>query len=263
MADDYRDMARAALNWAQYAKEQGIAGLGDTRPAKASVRAPTSVQAAAPVVTHVAAPAVQKAPALVRPISGAGAEEKRRRMEELAKKVDGCRKCALANGRTNIVFGTGDPASPLVFVGEGPGADEDAQGLPFVGRAGQLLNKMIESIGLRREQVYICNVVKCRPPNNRDPEPEEAEACWPYLEGQLTIIQPRLVVGLGATAVKRLMRKNIPIGKIRGQIQPLELGEWSGDFLPTFHPAYLLRSPGQKAEAMRDFFKIKSLAGMG
>jgi DNA polymerase len=159
-----------------------------------------------------------------------------------------CTRCKLARGRTNLVFGVGNPRAELMFVGEGPGADEDAQGEPFVGRAGQLLTKMIEAMGYRREEVYIANVVKCRPPNNRDPEPDEIAACEPFLKAQIAAIRPKVVVALGRFAVQTLLRDQTPITRQRGAWRDYE----GVRLMPTFHPAYLLRNPPEKAKAWAD-----------
>jgi len=159
-----------------------------------------------------------------------------------------CTRCALARGRTNLVFGVGDPRAALVFVGEGPGEDEDLKGEPFVGRAGQLLTRMIEAMGFRREEVYIANVVKCRPPGNRNPEPDEIAACEGFLKAQLAAIGPRVIVALGKFAAQTLLRETTPISKLRGR-----WFEYAGvKLMPTFHPAYLLRSPEEKKRAWED-----------
>lgn len=159
-----------------------------------------------------------------------------------------CARCKLAGGRTHLVFGVGNPSAELVFVGEGPGADEDRQGEPFVGRAGQLLTRMIEAMGYRREEVYIANVVKCRPPENRTPEPDEMASCEPFLRAQLDAIRPKVIVALGKTAVQALLRETTPISRLRGR-----WFEYQGiRLMPTFHPAYLLRSPDEKRKAWED-----------
>ena len=155
----------------------------------------------------------------------------------LADLGEDCTRCKLHEGRTKLVFGSGSPEAKVVFVGEGPGADEDAQGLPFVGRAGRLLTKWIESIGMTRDEVYICNVVKCRPPGNRAPEKDEISTCSPFLYRQLNVIGPKLICCLGATALKALLGKTVAIGKMRGQI----LDFHGKKMLPLYHPAYLLR----------------------
>jgi DNA polymerase len=159
-----------------------------------------------------------------------------------------CTRCKLAGGRTKLVFGVGDPAAQLMFVGEGPGADEDVQGEPFVGKAGQLLTKMIEAMGFRREEVYIANVVKCRPPGNRDPEPDEIAACEPYLKAQIAAVGPKVVVALGRFAVQTLLRDPTPISRQRGRWRAYE----GVKLMPTFHPAYLLRNPPEKKKAWED-----------
>jgi DNA polymerase len=162
------------------------------------------------------------------------------------KALQGCRLCKLCDGRTTIVFGTGNPRAGLVVIGEGPGADEDAQGKPFVGRAGQLLTRMLESVGLSRDDVYITNAVKCRPPGNRNPEGDELTACAPFLASQLAVIQPRVVLALGSVATQALLRTREPIGKLRGRLHPYG----AAVLIPTFHPAFLLRNPGQEYKRM-------------
>ena len=159
-----------------------------------------------------------------------------------------CTRCKLAGGRTKLVFGVGDPRAELMFVGEGPGADEDRQGEPFVGRAGQLLTKMIEAMGYRREEVYIANVVKCRPPENRNPEPDEMDACEPFLRGQIAAVRPKVIVALGKVAVQALLRDTTAISRLRGRWFAYE----GVKLMPTFHPAYLLRSPEEKKKAWED-----------
>jgi len=159
-----------------------------------------------------------------------------------------CRRCKLAAGRTTLVFGVGNPAAELMFVGEGPGADEDREGEPFVGKAGQLLTRMIVAMGFRRDEVYIANVVKCRPPGNRNPEPDEIEACEPFLRGQIAAIRPKVIVALGKFAAQTLLRDTTPITRLRGRWMTYE----GVKLMPTFHPAYLLRSPDEKGKAWED-----------
>ncbi len=177
-------------------------------------------------------------------------------LEALAAAVDGCLRCKLGHGRTNLVFGVGNSGADLVFVGEAPGRDEDEQGIPFVGRAGQMLTRMIENvIGIPRSEVYICNILKCRPPGNRNPESDEIDCCEPYLHKQIEIIQPRLIVALGKFAAQWLLQTKIPIGKLRGKF-----GRYRGiPTLATYHPAYLLRNPGQKRTVMDDLLRIKAV----
>ncbi len=165
--------------------------------------------------------------------------------------LQGCPRCKLSQGRTTIVFGSGNPRAELVCIGEAPGADEDAQGKPFVGRAGQLLTKMLESVGFDRERdYYIANILKCRPPGNRSPEPDEVAACEPFLLAQLGTIQPKVILALGAFAAQTLLKTKEPIGKLRGRVFPL----YTTVLIPTFHPAFLLRNPGQefKRQAWED-----------
>jgi DNA polymerase len=159
-----------------------------------------------------------------------------------------CTRCALHMGRNKLVFGDGDPNARLMFVGEGPGADEDAQGLPFVGRAGQLLNNMITAMGLRRGDVYIANIVKCRPPQNRVPEPDEAYTCSPFLFRQIDVIRPEVIVALGATAATYLLGGKSPLSALRGRVHQAR----GAKLIVTYHPAYLLRDPRQKKEAWAD-----------
>jgi DNA polymerase len=179
---------------------------------------------------------------------------------EVRGELGECSRCKLAGGRTNLVFGVGRPDAELLFVGEGPGADEDAQGEPFVGKAGQLLTRMIEAMGLRREDVYIANVVKCRPPGNRDPEPDEIAACEPFLKAQIAALSPRIIVALGRFAVQTLLRDTTPITRQRGRWR-----EYEGvKLMPTFHPAYLFRNPGEKKKAWEDLkLVMKELPGKG
>ena len=179
-----------------------------------------------------------------------------------------CTRCKLhKQGRKQIVFGVGNPRAELMFVGEGPGADEDAQGEPFVGRAGQLLNNMIKAMGLRREDVYIANVVKCRPPGNRTPEPDECETCSPFLMRQIAAIKPKVVVALGATAARNLLAMNSSLGDLRGRFYDFKPAGsdsgWSGARLAvTYHPAYLLRDPRQKGEAWKDLQMVMKYLGI-
>jgi len=194
--------------------------------------------AAAPTIAPPASPAAVLAP-----------EERLRRLEVLAGTVRGCTRCALHAGRTQTVFARGTGSSRLCFVGEGPGADEDAQGFPFVGKAGQLLDRMIIAMGFSRDEVYVCNIVKCRPPDNRKPEPEEMAACMPYLKEQLELIAPEVVVALGATAVQGLFGTSEGITRLRGR---WKLYAGRIPVMPTFHPAFLLRNPAAKREVWDD-----------
>ena len=169
-------------------------------------------------------------------------------LRAIREDIGDCTRCGLHHGRKNIVFGVGNPHAELMFVGEGPGADEDVKGEPFVGRAGQLLNKMIEAMGVKREEVYIANVVKCRPPDNRTPERDEMETCSPFLYQQIAAIQPKVIVALGATAAKALLNVNEPMNALRGRWHDFR----GTKLIATYHPAYLLRDPRQKKETWKD-----------
>jgi len=216
-------------------KAPPLAAAAEASPARAALDPGAS--GAAPAPTRVDAP-----PALPP-------EEKQRRLAVLAETVRGCTRCALHTGRTQTVFARGTGASGLCFVGEGPGADEDAQGFPFVGKAGQLLDRMIEAMGFGRDDVYVCNIVKCRPPENRKPEPEEMAACMPYLAEQLEVLSPEVIVALGATAVQGLFGTSEGITRLRGR---WKLYKGRIPVMPTFHPAYLLRTPSAKKEVWDD-----------
>ena len=174
-------------------------------------------------------------------------------LETLRKEVSSCERCPLAETRTNVVFGEGHPRARLMFIGEAPGGDEDKQGRPFVGRAGQLLTKIIESIGLERKDVFIANILKCRPPGNRNPLPSEIAACSPYLIKQIELIRPEVICALGKFAAQTLLNTETPISRLRGTFY-----DFRGiKLMPTYHPAYLLRNPGGKKEVWED---MKSLA---
>jgi DNA polymerase len=170
--------------------------------------------------------------------------------------IGDCTRCKLHKlGRRQIVFGVGNPAADLMFVGEAPGADEDIQGEPFVGRAGQLLTKIIEAIGLKRGDVYIANVIKCRPPQNRNPEQDEVDTCEPFLFRQVDVIHPKVIVALGTFAARALLRTLDPISRLRGRVYDYR----GAKLLPTFHPAYLLRNPGAKRDVWEDMKVVRTL----
>jgi len=179
-------------------------------------------------------------------------------LEELREEIGDCRRCPLSEGRTNLVFGVGDPNADLVFVGEAPGRDEDIKGEPFVGQAGQLLTRIISAMGLSREDVYICNVIKCRPPGNRDPLPPEIEMCEPFLRAQLSIIKPRAICTLGSFASQTLLKSEVRISRLRGQLR-----DYNGiPLMPTYHPSFLLRNPHAKREVWEDIQKLMELLGL-
>ena len=179
-------------------------------------------------------------------------------LERIREDLGECTRCRLHKQRNKIVFGAGNPRAELVFVGEGPGHDEDVQGLPFVGRAGKLLTQMIEAMGLTREQVYICNVVKCRPPENRKPEDDEVATCSPYLYRQLDVIAPKAIVCLGATAAQALLKTKDSISRFRGNWFEYR----NTKLMVTYHPAYLLRNPTAKGEVWKDLQKVMALLGL-
>jgi DNA polymerase len=210
--------------------------------------APVPVPARAPAVPAPAAPPVARveAPLGVREPSGAPDQ---RTWDELVAAVDSCTRCPLHATRTKPVFGVGNRTAQWMVIGEAPGADEDRQGEPFVGRAGQLLNSMLKAIGLAREQVFIANILKSRPPNNRDPRPDEVHACLPYLYRQIELVNPRLILCVGRIAAQTLLETDTPIGKLRGTLHRIATNR---PMIVTYHPAYLLRSPGEKRKAWSD-----------
>ena len=224
----------------QFLKDIGVESLdlGSNREvSKTAVKKPSSpVQASTPPPPPAAAPPADSS------------------LEAIRADIGDCQRCKLAPKRTNIVFGSGNPNAELVFVGEAPGYDEDQQGLPFVGRAGQLLTKIIESINLKREDVYICNVLKCRPPENRNPEPDEVAACNPFMKRQLASIKPKVVCCLGTFAAQTVLQTPAPISKLRGKFFDID----GMRVIATFHPAYLLRSPDKKREVWEDMKQIRA-----
>jgi DNA polymerase len=189
------------------------------------------------------------------PPPSAGAAARGAALRELGEEAASCVRCRLAGGRKTVVFGDGNPDADLMFIGEAPGAEEDRRGLPFVGPAGELLTRIIGAIGLAREQVYIANILKCRPPKNRDPNPEEAAACEPYLNRQIALLAPKIIVAVGRIAGQTLLKTNTPIGKLRGRVYAY--GPGGTPLLVTYHPAYLLRSPREKAKAWQDLVFAK------
>jgi uracil-DNA glycosylase family 4 len=206
---------------------------------------------APPVVPAVGSPApmAATAPSAIAP----GAAD----WEGLAARVRACTLCGLHRSRTQTVFGVGKRDASLFVIGEAPGADEDRQGEPFVGRAGQLLNAMLRAIGLPRSEVFIANILKCRPPNNRDPEPSEAASCTPYLSQQIELVKPRVLLAVGRISAQWLLQTDAPIGRLRGRA--LTYGERGTPLVVTYHPAYLLRSPLEKAKAWTDLCLVKEL----
>ncbi len=266
--------------WLQYGEDLGIGPYfrdravtpGNDGASPALGPAPLSqgfaANAAAPPSTTPGRAFALGASNLMPPVALGAAEPS---LFEIASRIEGdtleriredigadCARCKLSKARKNIVFGVGNPKADLVFIGEGPGHDEDVQGEPFVGRAGKLLTQMIEAMGLRREDVYICNVVKCRPPENRLPEKDEIATCSPFLLRQIAVIQPKVLCALGACAAQTLLQTTQGISRFRG--------EWfdmlGAKFIATYHPAYLLRNPSAKGEVWKDLQKIMTVLGL-
>jgi len=247
--------------------EEGLEGLPATAPTRAAAPKAAVPAASVPARDGVssrdaaagAASPPRPASAPIEMLSRYPGLEKTTTLEELRAFIGDCQRCKLAPLRTHLVFGVGNPEADLMFVGEAPGADEDARGEPFVGRAGQLLTDIIErGMGLRRADVYICNVIKCRPPDNRNPEADEVAACEPFLMRQIDLVQPRAIVALGTFAVQALLKVKTPISRLRGnwhEVRGVKL-------MPTFHPAYLLRSPGEKRWVWQDIQEVMKLLGI-
>ena len=194
----------------------------------------------------------QKQSAISSRITNLASSEKIVALKTLREEIGDCQRCKLSKGRTNIVFGEGNVGAEVMFIGEGPGMEEDRQGRPFVGDAGQLLTKLIEKMGFKREDVYIGNIVKCRPPLNRDPEDDEINTCLPFIKGQIEIISPRVIVALGRISSQTLIGLKVPISKLRGRFY--QYG--NVPLMPTFHPAYLLRNPKDKWRVWEDAQKV-------
>lgn len=220
---------------------------GDAQAAGREIPAAAEGQSAAGSTPDTPATGVMPAVDLTLP-----ADERLRRIRD---EMGDCVRCRLHAGRTNLVFGVGSPEALVMFIGEGPGAEEDEQGEPFVGRAGQLLTQIIKAMGYAREQVYIANVVKCRPPGNRNPEPDEIAACSPFLRAQIAAIRPRVIVALGKFAAQTLLRTDTPISRLRGRFHQLD----GVPVMPTFHPSYLLRNQAAKREVWEDMKQVMTL----
>jgi uracil-DNA glycosylase len=238
-----------------YLSEIGYGDLylrsGQSRQASAPAAVPGRPAPAPELTVPPSAPSplrVADSPAAAAPVAAAAPE-----LESLAATVAGCTRCRLAEGRKNVVFGSGNPDADLMFIGEGPGAEEDRQGLPFVGPAGELLTKIIQAIDLKREEVYIANVVKCRPPGNREPQPDEVQACRGFLEKQIALVRPRILVALGRTAAQTLLGNESPIGQLRGRwYQVLGIPT-----MVTYHPAALLRNQALKRPTWEDMQQVR------
>ena len=281
MSNDYSDLLDAAITHLEQLKQRGtrfvrvtpenlsLLNVPVARPAASSASATKSVSAPRPAAEHRPAPA----PVLSSPTPPAGIAprpspaEKRAAFEELRQRVLACVKCVhLVSSRTNVVFGVGDPDAELMFVGEAPGADEDEQGEPFVGRAGELLTRIIQTMGLTRDTVYIANILKCRPDTpgqsagNRKPTLEEMQTCIPFLHEQIDLVRPKVIVALGATAVEGLLGKTAGITRLRGNWQTYR----GIPLMPTYHPAYLLRnqSLAEKRKVWEDMLQVMEKLGM-
>ena len=260
---DLATLARETRSLLERVRESRWPGIEDRGGPTAAPPAAGLRRASAPAVPKPAAAPAARSAATPRPAAAAAAgppagESPWATLEEIARAVASCTRCRLHATRTNTVPGEGSPTAALVFVGEGPGADEDRLGRPFVGAAGRLLDDMIAAMGLARGEVFIANVVKCRPPGNRDPEPEETAACLPYLHAQLALIRPRVVCALGKHAAHALLETKTPISRLRGRFVP-----WRGvSLMPTFHPSYLLRTPGDKKLAWKDLQEVIGALGL-
>jgi DNA polymerase len=241
--DELLALTRQLKEHVAWLERGGVAGLPKGQAPLAVSHKPLARAAGAPTTAPNAAAAIP-----VAPTGGTGAAG----LQAIREDLGDCQRCKLKDKRTNIVYGVGNPDAPLVFVGEAPGADEDRTGEPFVGAAGQLLTKMIEAMGLGRDDVYICNILKCRPPGNRNPEPDEIEQCEPFLKRQLAAIRPRMIVALGKFAAQCLLRSDAPISRLRGSWK-----EYEGiPLMPTYHPAFLLRTPSAKREVWSDLQQV-------
>ena len=250
-----KPLREQAVEYLQYLKEQGLTHVPSSGKTFAKKSPPTPApKPAAPL--YVPPPPPPK-PAPVARVPAKPPKGGKDTLESIAAEIAACQACALAPTRLHVVPGQGALKPDVMFVGEGPGADEDEQGLAFVGRAGQLLTKMINAMGYTREQVFIGNIVKCRPPGNRVPTPDEMAGCIPYLKRQIAVIQPKLIVCLGATAARGLVNETLPIGKARGSWREFE----GIPVMLTFHPAYLLRDPRQKAPCWDDLKAVLARLG--
>ncbi len=238
----------------KFAGEIGVAGVSRDTAWRTRASGPSDVPAPrpTPATAHVEVDARVQPEAVPVSVFRSSADT----LAAIREDIGDCTRCKLHTlGRTQVVFGVGNPNADLMFVGEAPGADEDEQGIPFIGRAGQLLTKIIEAMALTREDVYIANIIKCRPPQNRNPEPDEVATCEPFLFQQIDAIKPKIIVALGKYAAQTLLRTDTPISRLRGQ----QFDYRGATLIPTFHPAYLLRNPSSKREVWEDMKLVKQL----
>lgn len=252
---ELRQFAKSLTDFLEYKKEEGFQTLEVSPETLAAIRSQVSEVRSQKVkpASYIPASPAKSAPAPQNSVRVIG-----KTLEDIAGQVRTCSACPLHASRKNTVPGEGNPNRPdIMFVGEGPGADEDVQGRPFVGAAGQLLDKMIAGMGYKREDVFIANIVKCRPPGNRVPMPEEMNACVPYLKAQIAFIKPKIIVALGKTAVQGLLREDVAITKFRGTWCQYE----GIDLMPTYHPSFLLRSPSHKGDAWADLKAVLTKLG--
>ncbi len=262
MDREIRRLAHLLAAHAEWQAMSGASGIPQGLPLPAAASWPSSVGGAERAVTESGTPEpmAELAAAEPGPVQGASSElPATATLDELSAAIGDCQRCRLGKGRTRLVFGVGNPHARLMFVGEGPGRDEDLKGEPFVGRAGMLLTDIIEKgMRLQRSDVYICNVVKCRPPENRNPEPDEVETCSPFLRRQIELVKPEVIVALGKFAAQTLLASSTPITKLRGN-----WSEYQGvPLMPTLHPAYLLRNPGDKKLVWQDIKSVMARLGM-
>ena len=258
--NEFREIVSQTREYLEFYRELGLTEIGGSLLATRDEEIPVTVSAPF-IVPKIESPNMSpKKTTEASPVSEETSKPLRANetLPDIRADIGDCTRCRLCEQRTNIVFGSGNPNADLMFVGEGPGADEDRQGLPFVGRSGQLLTKIIESIGYKREDCYIANVVKCRPPENRTPQPDEIATCEGFLFRQLAIIKPKVVVALGLPSAQTLLKTKQSISSLRGRFHDFQ----EAKLMPTFHPAYLLRSPDKKREVWEDMKKVRDyLAG--
>jgi uracil-DNA glycosylase len=252
MTDD-RDLGEQILEYLKLYQDLGVRWVRAPEPRKPRAAAPPARRSAPAAEKEKVAPKLVAQKTIENTTAVLAGPSSNESLDSIRADLKDCRRCKLWPGRKNIVFGSGNPHAELMFVGEAPGADEDEQGLPFVGRAGQLLTKIIESMDVRREDVFICNILKCRPPGNRNPEIDEIAACEQFLFRQLAAIKPKIICAVGAYGAQTLLRTTEPIGRLRGRL----LDYRGAKLVATYHPAYLLRNPIEKRKVWEDMVVIR------